>query len=223
MGRWTPKPSAQTSKTSRASRASLSPVTLDHALAFLVFALVAAITPGPSNLMVTGTGAVTGILRGLPCLFGVAAGMGALLFCVAGGIGRLVLDRPVILQVFTYAGAAFLLWLAWKIASAPPGTGDAAKKPVGFVGAALFQWVNPKSWLVSASAAGTYLKSDGDDVILPAAILALLFVAVALPANFVWLAFGAWMQRHLKDPRTARRFNIAMGVALAASVGFILW
>jgi threonine/homoserine/homoserine lactone efflux protein len=197
-------------------------VTLDHALAFLIFALVAAITPGPSNVMLTGTGAVTGILRGLPCLLGVAVGMGLLIFMVGSGVGHLVLDRPLILKALNYAGAAFLLWLAWKITSAPVGEEAEAHKPVGFLGAATFQWINPKSWLVSASAAGTYLKADDGDVLVPAALIALLFVAAALPSGFVWLAFGAWMQRHLRNPRTARWFNVAMGLCLAGSVVFIV-
>jgi threonine/homoserine/homoserine lactone efflux protein len=202
-------------------------VTAEQSVAFLVFALVAAITPGPSNLMLTATGAIAGIWRGLPCLAGVAVGMGLLIFAVAMGVGNLVLTHALVLKILNWLGAAFLLWLSWKIASAPVGTesggAGAAKKPVGFVEAALFQWINPKSWLVGVSAAGAYLQANAESPLLQAAWFAALFVAAALPSGFAWLVFGAAMQRFLRTPRAARIFNIAMGASLAASVAMILW
>ena len=195
----------------------------EQAVAFFIFSLVAAITPGPSNVMLTATGAATGVMRGLPCLFGVSAGMGLLMFAVAAGLGQLVLGQPALLRVLNWAGAAFLLWLAWKIASSRGGAAAAAREPVGFAGAALFQWVNPKSWLVSAGAAGAYLQPDPAGALLQAASFAALFVAATLPCGLVWLAFGAAMHRVLRDARAARFFSLAMGAALAASVLLILW
>ncbi|HJQ57609.1 MAG TPA: LysE family translocator [Vineibacter sp.] len=198
-------------------------MSLEQAVSFLVFSLVAAITPGPSNVMLTATGAAVGIIRGLPCLLGVAAGMGLLLFAAALGLGEVVLGLPVLVRVLNWAGAAFLLWLAWKIATAPttqePGNG----KPVGFVGATLFQWINPKSWMVGVSAAGTYLQADGRSPLWQAAGFAGVFMAAALVTGFGWLAFGASMHRLLRSERAARIFNLVMGGSLAASVVMILW
>ena len=127
-------------------------------MAFLLFAVVAAVTPGPSNIMLTAAGAQAGVLRGLPCLFGVATGMGAMMFVVPLGLGSLVLERPLVLKALHWGGAAFLLWLSWKIATSGSRS-DSAPDPVGYLGAAIFQWVNPKSWLVTASAAGTFLSA----------------------------------------------------------------
>jgi len=198
-------------------------VTAEQSIAFLIFAFVAAVTPGPSNLMLTATGAIAGIVRGLPCLAGVAAGMGLLIFSVAMGLGHLVLSHPIMLKVLNWLGAAFLLWLSWKIATAPPGGEGASKKPVGFVEAAVFQWVNPKSWLVGVSAAGAYLQANAESALLQSIWFAALFVAAAVPSGLAWLVFGAAMQRFLRTPRAARIFNIAMGASLAASVVMILW
>ena len=198
-------------------------MSLEQAIAFLVFSLVAAITPGPSNVMLTATGGQVGMLRGLPCLFGVSAGMGTLIFTVAAGLGQLVLQNPLLLQAMQWCGAAFLLWLAWKIASAGSGGATDDRQAVGFGAAALFQWVNPKSWLVSASAAGTYLQATDDGMLAQAAIFAALFVAAQIPSGIVWLGFGASMQRLLKSERAARLFNLAMGASLAASVLLILF
>ena len=198
-------------------------MTPEQGLAFFVFSVVAAITPGPSNIMLTAAGASAGVIRGIPSLIGVAAGMGFLIFCVAMGLGQLVLGHAEAVKVLNWAGAAFLLWLAWKIATSGQTTQSAAKKPVGFIGAALFQWLNPKSWLVSASAAGTYLQAGADAPLLQSICLAALFVAAALPSGFAWLAFGATMQRHLQSARATRLFNRIMGASLAASVVLILW
>lgn len=199
-------------------------MTAEQAIAFFLFAVVAAITPGPSNLILTSTGAAVGVLRGLPSLFGVAAGMGLMMFLVAFGLGSLVHDSPIVYQGLKWAGVGFLLWLSWKIATARPGGGTSEeKRPVGFWGAAAFQWVNPKSWLVSASAAGTYLHAAADPVFIQAASFGLLFVLAALPSCLVWLAFGATMQRLLHGERASRIFNIAMGALLAGSVILFIW
>jgi threonine/homoserine/homoserine lactone efflux protein len=198
-------------------------MTAGQAIAFLLFAVVAAITPGPSNLILTTTGATVGVLRGLPGLFGVAIGMGLMMFLVTFGLGTLVHDSPILYQALKWGGVAFLLWLAWKIATARHSDADAeAKRPIGFWGAAAFQWVNPKSWLVSASAAGAYLHASSGNIVIQAMFFGLLFILAALPSCFVWLTFGAGIQRLLHGERAARAFHIAMGAVLAGSVVFFL-
>ena len=194
-----------------------------QAYAFLAFAFVAAITPGPSNVILTTTGANVGIWRGIPCLLGVAGGMGLMILLVALGMGSLVVGNPALLGALNWAGAAFLLWLSWKIATARPGAAQAPRRPIGFVEAALFQWINPKSWIVSAGAAGTYLQPGSGTAVSQSLLLGGLFLAAALPSCFAWLAFGAALQRVLSSPRQLRIFNVAMGVLLAASVIFILF
>ena len=127
-------------------------MTLEQTIPFLIFSLVAAITPGPSNVMITATGSAAGIVRGLPSVVGAAAGMASLLFTAALGLGQLILGYPEILRVMNWCGAFFLLWLAWKFANAGRASESGATKPVGFFGAAFFQWVNPKGWLVAVGA-----------------------------------------------------------------------
>jgi threonine/homoserine/homoserine lactone efflux protein len=190
---------------------------------FLLFAVVAAVTPGPSNLMLTAAGANAGVLKGLPCLFGVATGMGLMMFLVPFGLGSLVLRTPILLSVLHWGGAAFLLWLSWTIAAAGRRESAAEREPVGYVGAAVFQWINPKSWLVSTSAAGTFLHLEAGSAMSQSASLGGLFVLAALPSGFVWLAFGATVQHALHDERRRRIFNIVMGTLLALSVALIVW
>jgi threonine/homoserine/homoserine lactone efflux protein len=193
-------------------------MTTEQAIAFFLFAIVAAITPGPSNLILTSTGAAVGVLRGLPCLFGVAVGMGLMMFLVAFGLGSFVLGSPLILQILKWCGIGFLLWLSWKIATAGRSQATGEQEGVGFWRAAAFQWVNPKSWLVSASAVGTYLQAQAGGALQQSIAFGLLFVLAALPSCFVWLAFGAALQRFLRTERAMRMFNVGMGAVLAGSV-----
>lgn len=198
-------------------------MTLEQAAAFFVFALVAAITPGPSNVLLTATGLQVGLWRGLPCLFGIGAGMASMMFLAAYGFGALVLQHPQVMQAVRWLGAAFLLWLAWKIGSAPVGASSSEiPRATGFLGAALLQWVNPKAWLVAAGAVATYLPGEAESALWRAVVFTLVFVSAALPSGLVWLAFGAAAQRLLRDPARQRGFNIAMAAALAASIVMIL-
>jgi threonine/homoserine/homoserine lactone efflux protein len=192
-------------------------------VAFLLFAVVAAVTPGPSNVMLTAAGAHVGVLRGLPCLLGVTTGMGLMMFVVPLGLGSLVLDHPLMLRALHWGGAAFLLWLSWKIATSGGGIESAPNRdPVGYLRAAIFQWVNPKSWLVTASVAGTFLNTEAGSPIVQAASLGGLFVLASLPSCFLWLAFGAAAQHVLHSRRRLRIFNIAMGALLALSILLIV-
>jgi threonine/homoserine/homoserine lactone efflux protein len=198
-------------------------VTAGQAIAFLLFAVVAAITPGPSNLILTSTGAAVGVLRGLPALVGQAVGMGLMLFVVAFGLGSLVLKSPLIVQGLKWCGIAFLLWLSWKIATAGRSEETEKRVHVGFWEAAGFQWVNPKSWLICAGAVGTYYHAEAGSALGQSVSLALLFILAALPSCFVWLAAGASLQRFLRTERASRIFNVAMGALLAGSILLFIW
>jgi len=198
-------------------------MTASQAIAFLLFAVVAALTPGPSNLILTSTGASVGLLRGLPCLGGVVIGMGLMMFLVAFGLGNVVLASPGLILLLKWGGIGFLLWLSWKIATAGHSNVTTDKQPLGFWGAAAFQWINPKSWLVSVSAVSTYLHPVAGTAFSQALGFGLLFLLAALPSCFIWLAFGASLQRFLSTKRAARIFNIAMGVLLAGSVLLFIW
>jgi len=198
-------------------------MTLEQAFAFFLFSVAAAGTPGPSNTLLTATGANVGVVRGLPCLLGVALGMGLMMFLVAFGLGSVILHHPAVLEGVKWCGAAVLGWLAWKIATAGRGGATVAGPPVGFLGAAAFQWINPKSWLVCASAAATFLQDGASSAFAQSAAFGLTFVLASLPSCFPWLAFGAVMQRVLHSERSRRLFNGAMGALLAASVLLIFW
>jgi threonine/homoserine/homoserine lactone efflux protein len=198
-------------------------MTPEQALAFFLFAVAAAGTPGPSNAMLTAVGANVGVRRGFPCLLGVAFGMGLMMFAVAFGFGSLILGHPAILRALRWCGAAFLCWLAWQIATAGGARAPVGGRPVSFIGAAAFQWINPKSWLVCASATATFLEEGAGDALGQSVAFGLVFVAASLPSCLPWLAVGAVLHRFLRPGRGLRIFNAAMGALLLASVILFVW
>jgi threonine/homoserine/homoserine lactone efflux protein len=157
----------------------------------------------------------------LRCLAGVVAGMAGLIGVAALGLDGVVSALPDALALMSWGGAALLLWLAWKVASAQPMTAGAHADPVGFWHAFAFQWVNPKSWIVAASAAAAYGGAAGGSA-SRALQMAALFGAAAATISLLWLAIATALQRALTDARRARVFNAVMGVLLAASVVFVV-
>jgi len=192
---------------------------------FALFAYVASATPGPNNVLLTAVGASVGIRRGLPALAGIAGGFAMMIFVVSIGVGQTIVLADSGVQLgMRLVGLAVLVWLAWKIATAPvtpegvpPADMDSVpKREVGFFGAALFQWVNPKAWIICASAIAAYLNVE--QAVLPqAAMLAITFIAAAILGCLPWLAIGTLVGRYLRGNR-ARAFNYVMAALLIVSV-----
>jgi threonine/homoserine/homoserine lactone efflux protein len=156
-------------------------------------------------------------------LAGVVIGMGVMMFLVAFGLGHVVLASPALFQILKWGGIGFLLWLSWKIATAGRSDATINKRPLGFWGAAAFQWINPKSWLVNVSAVSTFLHPEAGTAFVQAMGLGTLFIIAAFPSCFIWLAFGASLQRFLRTEQTSRIFNVAMGTLLAGAVLLFIW
>jgi threonine/homoserine/homoserine lactone efflux protein len=193
---------------------------LEPILAYFVFSIVTSVTPGPNNVMLTATGANVGIRRGLPHMFGITFGFGFMLFLLTAGVGTAFLANPTVLLVLKIAGILVLLWLSWKIATAGRAKNAERERPIGFLGAALFQWVNPKGWLIAAGSV-SFLQPDIAPV-WQAIFFGLTFVVLGTPCMLLWLGFGAAMQRVLRTDRALRVFNVTMGILLAATVPLLL-
>jgi len=187
---------------------------------FVVFALVTLFTPGPNNIMLMASGVNYGLRRALPHLFGVAIGFGAMVLAVGIGLGAVFEAYPALYPVIKYVGVAYLLHLAWVIASASPhgdqaGT-DTTGRPISFLQAAAFQWVNPKAWVMAIGAVATYAAIA--DFPFNIAIIAGVFALLGMASSWTWVMFGSVLRRFLRTPRAMRVFNIAMGVLLVVSI-----
>lgn len=181
------------------------------------FAVAMYITPGPNNIMVAASAANHGMRASLPHMLGINAGFSLMLVLVCGGLGAVVLSLPLVLRAMRWVGAAWMLYLAWKIATSPP-PGEGARRPVlGFWGAAAFQWVNPKAWLIAVGAASQFLRADqplGGQLLR----IGVVFLAVGLPCLLPWAMLGDAAGRLLHSPSRLRAFNVAMALLLVASL-----
>lgn len=195
---------------------------LDIAAALLVFVAVTLVTPGPNNAMLMSTGVTYGFQRGLPHLLGVALGFGFMTLAVGFGLGALLLAAPKAYTILKYAGAAYLLYLAWAIATATPDLDAEAggSTPITFLQAALFQWLNPKAWVMAVGAISTYsgVASYPHNVLL----IAGLFCLLGLFSSGLWLGFGTGLRRLLTSTRTVRLINLAMALLLVLSIWPVL-
>ncbi len=197
-------------------------MSLDLFLALLTFALVSSITPGPNNTMVLASGLNFGVRRSVPHMMGIAVGFTMMVFLVGVGLGNVFKAYPAIYTALKFVGAAYMLWLAWKIAtSGPMGEAKAAGEPISFLQAALFQWVNPKAWIMAVTANTTY--SILGHPTISALIVAGCFAVSSVPSNLIWVTFGAGLRQILSDPKTLRIFNIGMAVLLVASLAPLLY
>ncbi len=193
-------------------------MSLDTILALTIYAIVTSITPGPNNLMLLASGVNFGFARTIPHMLGISLGFGVLLGAVGLGLGAALTAFPALHLALKIAGGAYLLWLAWKIGSARSMTKsrDAAGKPMTFLGAAAFQWVNVKAWVMAVTAMAIYTNPARP--FLSVAIIAVVFTALNLPCVSLWAAFGQALRGFLADPARLKWFNIFMGIALAATL-----
>lgn len=183
-------------------------------LALVAFAFVTSVTPGPNNLMLMASGANFGIRRSIPHLLGVALGFGAMVALLGLGVDRLIASAPRLAEALKWVSMAYVLWLAWKIAhAAAPGTEGAAARPMGFLAACAFQWVNPKAWMMALGALSAYSAGVGGTL-----VVALVFTLVNLPSVALWAAMGQGLRGVLSQPARLRLFNRAMALLLVGSM-----
>lgn len=195
-------------------------MTHDLITALAIFAFVTSITPGPNNLMLMASGMNFGLYRTIPHMLGVGLGFVVMVFLVGLGLARIFELYPVSYQALKVASVVYLVYLAWKIATAAPAslrdqTGNGAK-PISFLQAALFQWVNPKAWAMALTAVSAYTPPS--QPLSSILVVALVFGMINLPAVSSWTILGMQLRRILKQPAKLRAFNILCAVLLIASL-----
>jgi threonine/homoserine/homoserine lactone efflux protein len=192
-------------------------MSLDLLLALIVFAFVMAITPGPNNAMVLASGLTFGFRRSIPHMLGVSLGFAFMVAMVGIGLAQVFERWPIIYTMMKYAGALYMLWLAWMIATAHGiKEGKAKGQPLSFMQAAAFQWINPKAWVIAVGACAAYTSHE--HFLLSMAIVVLVFCVVTLPSISVWAVCGVGLRRLLDNERALRAVNITMALLLVASL-----
>jgi threonine/homoserine/homoserine lactone efflux protein len=193
-------------------------MTTETVLALMSFALVMSISPGPANFLLLASGANFGLVRTLPLLFGVSFGFLLMVFLVGIGLGHLLEQHPAVHDALRIACGAYVLWLAIRIGrSRSLGNGeDRMAKPMGFIQAALLQWVNPKAWTAALVVNVSYAFPGP---LLPGLLqLVLVFAMVNIPSIGVWALSGSAIRSRLSNRRRLAVFNVSMASLLVASM-----
>ncbi len=189
-------------------------------LPLLTYVATMSVTPGPNNLMLAASGVNFGFRRTVPHMLGISIGHGIQVGIVAGLLAWVMAWLDDVRLELVLAGCGYLLWLAWRQAQAGQPGGGKSSRPLGFLGAALFQWVNPKAWMMVLNASILFLPRGGGW----AAALSLAFFCsvVNFPCIALWAVVGDRLRFRLSDPRALRVFNYAMALLLAATAVWIV-
>jgi threonine/homoserine/homoserine lactone efflux protein len=192
-------------------------MTIETLGALVLFAFTTSITPGPNNMMLFASGVNFGFRRTVPHMLGIGAGFLSLLIGVGLGLGALLSAVPIVYLLLKMAGGLYLLWIAWKIGTSRSlSEGRTTEKPMSFLAAASFQWVNPKAWVMAVTAMATY--TDVANYWSTVLIVGLVFAAVNLPSVSTWAGFGSALREWLSVPVRLKWFNITMAVLLVLSL-----
>jgi len=198
-------------------------IMLDTLLPLALFAFVSSITPGPNNIMLTSSGILHGFARSIPHMLGITFGFGVLLALCAAGVGKLVLAVPALHLLLKVAGSSYLVYLAWQLRSMAfaQGDGDVAR-PMSAFNAALFQFANPKAWVMAITGASTFLPVV-QPLWLSIAVFCMVFCLVNLPCISLWAGTGAVLRHYLAQPKWQRLFCAVMvGLTLYSAVSIWL-
>jgi threonine/homoserine/homoserine lactone efflux protein len=186
--------------------------------ALILFTLATSITPGPNNVMIMASGVNHGFRKSIPHLAGIDLGFPLMLVAIGLGAAEVFEAYPPLFVIMKVIGLLYLSYLAFKIASSPVQSFEQNKaEPLSFIQAALFQWVNPKAWIMCVGAVVTY-ASAGEGYFQQVLLIALIFFSFGTPCTVAWLSFGSSLKQVLSKPAYLRVFNIAMASLLMASL-----
>jgi threonine/homoserine/homoserine lactone efflux protein len=186
--------------------------------AFVVFAVVMYFTPGPNNIMLLSSGLTYGFRRTLPHIAGITIGMAFMIAAVGVGLGAIFITYPVLQTILKYAGAAYLIYLAVAIAmsGAAKSPQDNRRGPMTFWGAAVFQWINIKGWVMVIGTITAYaaIAAFPWNIVIQTVIV----LVVGALATAAWALFGSALRPIMTSPRIVHAFNVVMAVLLLASL-----
>ena len=192
---------------------------MDLLPSIILFGIVAAFTPGPNNIMIMASGLNFGVRASMPHFFGICFGFTAMFFTLGFGLGYVFELYPRLHEFIKVFGVVYLLWLAWLIANSAPSSknNSASSKPLTFMRAALFQWLNPKAWVMVSGAIATF-TSAGENIDLQILLIGAVFFLCTFPSAGTWLYFGHLLGEVINNPKQQKIFNVAMALLLLLSI-----
>lgn len=193
---------------------------MESLLPFMLFAFVASITPGPTNILVLSHCSTYGLGATLPIILGACVAAASIVLAVGLGVGETLLQLAWVQQAMAWLGVLWLSWLAWQIYHSTPPSPDAAvsrEKGISVTSAAALQVVNPKVWMMAVAVVSVFVGEGEGDKRLQVAILSLMFLLVSVPCMTLWALLGLGSARALGSPQALRRLNQLLACLLLLS------
>lgn len=183
----------------------------------IIFCFATSISPGPNNIMLMTSGVNHGIVKSIPHLLGINIGFPAMVAAIGFGLGSIFIAFPSLYLIIKTLGISYLLHLTWKIArSSMPSTNVVSNQPITFIQAVLFQWVNPKAWVMAIGAIASFTTSE--KMVSQILMIVAGYAIVGGMCIATWLCAGAAMRNFLQDQAKLKIFNLVMAFLLVASV-----
>lgn len=194
---------------------------MESIFALMSFAFVMSITPGPNNVLLMSSGLRFGIRRTLPHMVGIQFGLAVQLIMCAYGLGLFIMENPVVANIMRVLGTLYLCYLAWQLRYLKIQESNPEQKPFSFIQAAIFQFINPKAW-VMAITAGALLLPNFSTQWFSVLMLCVTFCAVGAPSSGSWAFFGSLLRQYLQDKTLLRYFNYTL-MALTLYTAYSFW
>lgn len=188
-----------------------------------LFSAAMCLTPGPNVVMITASAANFGFRRAIPHMLGITFGFGFMVLATGLGLAGLFHAEPRLHTLLKYIGAIYLLYLAWRVARADAASSDSTRaRPINFIEAVLFTWVNPKGWVTAVGAVAAF-TTVGGNMVLETSVIASVLAAWCLASVVIWAGFGVAIARFLGSPRARMAFNWSMAGLLVLSLAPVFW
>ena len=189
-------------------------------LSIISFAVATVFTPGPNNLMLLSSGLTFGYKRTLSHILGIVVGFPVMVVSVGLGVGTLLKEYPMIYAVLKIVGILYLLWMAWHIANTTGSmttSEQSTDKPFTFMQGALFQWVNPKAWIMAVTATSSFTTEESY-IFIQVLIIAFIYFIAGMASTNTWALGGVFLQKLISNEKRVRVFNISMALLIVLSV-----
>ncbi len=193
--------------------------TLTMIISITSFGLASTMTPGPNNIMLLSSGLTFGYKRTLPHALGINFGFPVMVICVGLGVGKLFEMFPFVYTILKVVGISYLLWMAWHIANSKGSLNaeNRSDKPFTFFQAALFQWINPKAWMVAITSTAAFI-TDHQIALIQVIIIACIYFFCAIVSTNAWSLGGVILKRFIQNERLVQIFNITMAILIVGSI-----
>lgn len=184
---------------------------------FILYCFVTSVTPGPNNIMLASSGITFGFKRSIPHILGIGFGFGLMVVLVGLGLGSLLSTSKLLFNTMKILGILYLLYLAYQIfCSDAVDTNASQNKPQTFLGAALFQWINPKAWIMIIGAVTAYTSAQSSLAFF--SLIGLIYGAITIPSVGIWAYIGESLKHFANNPKKIKWFNQIMAGLLVLSV-----